>query len=73
MLVTEEIIQTNFDILKFQDKDYLFSDTIALIRMRNYRNIFTTLLNERPVFPLEQELKLTSGIVLNSFNSLGMA
>ena len=26
MLVTEEIIQTNFDILKFQDKDYLFSD-----------------------------------------------
>ena len=73
MLVTEEIIQTNFDIFKFQDKDYLFSDTIALIRMRNYRNIFTTLLNERPVFPLEQELKLTSGIVLNSFNSLGMA
>ena len=73
MLVTEEIIQRNFTIFKFQDKDYLFSDTIALIRMRNYRNIFTTLLNERPVFPLEQELKLTSGIVLNSFNSLGMA
>ena len=73
MLVTEEIIQTNFDIFKFQDKDYLFSDTIALIRMRNHRNIFTTLLNKRPVFPLEQELKLTSGIVLNSFNSLGMA
>ena len=73
MLVTEEIIQTNFDIFKFQDKDYLFSDMIAFIRTRNYWNIFTTLLNERPVFPLEQELKLTSGIVLNSFNSLGMA
>ena len=65
MLVTEEIIQTNFDIFKFQDKDYLFYDMIW--------NIFTTILNEPPVFPLEQELKLTSGIVLNSFNSLGMA
>ena len=73
MLVTEEIIQTNFDIFKFQDKDYLFSDMIAFIRTRNYWNIFTTPLNERPVFPLGQELKSTSGIVLNSFNSLGMA
>ena len=67
MLVTEEIIQTNFDILKFQDKDYLFSDMIAFIRTRNYWNIFTTPLNKRPVFPLEQEFKSASGMVLEIF------